>query len=108
MKKKNGKGDKFKLSEKTELEYKIDQLEFYTQHYIRSAMRTVSYAVPQLVNNVRGSSIKLCHAIGLLEQVAAEAEKLAAKLRSQLSNALTKGESEMAKKTIKASAAAAS
>ena len=108
MKKNNGKGDKSKLSKKTELEIEIDQLEFYCKNYIRSAMQTVSYAVPQLVNYVRGSSSKLCQVLQLLEQVAVETEKLAAKLQSQLSIALTKGESEMAKKTIKASEASAS
>ena len=59
-------------------------------------MQTISYAVPQLVNNVRGSSSKLCQVLQLLEQVATETEKLAAKLQSQLDNALTKEESEMA------------
>jgi len=90
MKKKNGKGNKFKLTEKTELEFEIEQLEFYGQNYIRSAMQTISYAVPQLVNYVQGSSSKLCQALQLLEQVAVATEKLAAKLQSQLSNALTK------------------
>ena len=90
MKKKNGKGNKFKHSKKTELEFAIEQLKYYARNYIRSAMQIVSYAVPQLVNDARGSSSKLCHAFHLLEQMAVETEKLAAKLQSQLSNALTK------------------
>ena len=98
MKKKNGKGDEFKLAEKEALEHEIDQLKFYGQSYIRSAMQTIAYAVPQLANYVRGSSSKLCKILQLLEQVAVATEDLAAQLQSQLSNALTKEESEMAKK----------
>jgi hypothetical protein len=84
LKKKNGKGDEFKLAKKEALEHEIDQLNFYSQSYIRSAMQTVSYAVPQLVNYVRGSSSKLCQALHLLEQVAVATENLVAKLQSQL------------------------
>ena len=76
---------------KTEaLEHSINALEFYSQHYIRSSMQTISYAVPQLVNEVRGSSVKLCQALHLLEQVAVATENRIAKLRSQLGSTAKK------------------
>jgi len=82
MKTKKVKCDEIELAEEEALE-KIDQLEFYGKNYIRSAMQTISYAVPQLVNDIQGSSSKLCQALHLLEQVAVATEKRAAKLKSQ-------------------------
>ncbi len=57
-----------------ELEHEIEQLEFYSKCYIRSAMQTLSYALPQLVNQVSGSSAKLGKAINLLEKLVFETE----------------------------------
>ena len=89
MKMKKVKRDERELTEKEALE-QIDQLEFYGKDYIRSAMRTISYAVPQLVNYIQGSSSKLCQALHLLEQVAVATEKRAAKLKSQLGSTAKK------------------
>ena len=41
MKTKKVKCDERELAEKEALEHKIDQLEFYGQSYIRSAMQTI-------------------------------------------------------------------
>ena len=83
------KCDEREIAEEEALE-KIDQLEFYGHDYIRSAMRTISYAVPQLVNEIQGSSSKLCQAFRLLERVAVAAEMRAAKLKSQLGSTAKK------------------
>jgi hypothetical protein len=85
--KKKVKYDERERAEKEALESTISQLEFYGRDYIRSAMQTISYAMPQLVNEIQGSSSKLCQALHLLEQVAVATEKRAAKLQSQLGNA---------------------
>ena len=90
MKLKKVKRDERELAGKEAFEYKIDQLEFYGQNYIRSAMQTISYAVPQLVNEIQGASSKLCQALHLLEQVAVATEKRAAKLKSQLGSTAKK------------------
>lgn len=84
------KRDERELAGKEALEHEIDQLEFYGQSYIRSAMQTISYALPQLVNDIQGSSGKLCQALHLLEQVAVATEKRAAKLKSQLGSTAKK------------------
>lgn len=76
--------------DKRELAEKIDKLEFYDKSYIRAAMHTISFAVPQLVNDIQGSSSKLCQALHLLEQVAVAMEKRAAKLKSQLGSTAKK------------------
>ena len=68
---------------KEELENAISDLEFLIESYIRSAMQTVAYALPQLVNSVTGSADKLGRAIDLLEQVATAAEKRKAELESK-------------------------
>lgn len=57
-----------------ELEHEIEQLEFYSKCYLRSAMQTLSYALPQLVNHVSGSSAKLGKAINLIEKLVFETE----------------------------------
>ena len=88
--KKVKRDERERLAEKEALEHKIDQLEFYSQSYIRSAMQTISYALPQLVNDIQGSSSKLCQALHLLEQVAVATEKHAAKLKSQLGSTAKK------------------
>lgn len=90
MKMKEVKCDERELAGKEALEHEIDQLEFYGQSYIRGAMRTISFAVPQLVNDIHGSSSKLCQALHLLEQVAVATEKRAAKLKSQLGSTAKK------------------
>lgn len=90
MKMKKVKCDERELAEKEALEHKIDQLEFYGQSFIRSAMQTISYALPQLVNEIQDSSSKLCQALHLLEQVAVATEKRAAKLKSQLGSTAKK------------------
>lgn len=87
---KNRISKKPEFATKEELEDKIDQLEFYGQNYICSAMQTISYAVPQMVNEIQGSSSKLCQALHLLEQVAVATEKRAAKLKSQLGSTAKK------------------
>ena len=91
MKTKKVKRDERELAEKEALEEEIDQLEFYGQSYIRASMQTISFAVPQLVNEIQGSSSKLCQALHLLEQVAVATEKRAAKLKSQLGSTAKKG-----------------
>lgn len=81
MKKRISKKPEFATKE--ELEYAISDLEFLIESYIRSAMQTVAYALPQLVNSVTGSADKLGRAINLLEQVATAAEKRKAELESK-------------------------
>ena len=73
-----------KLAEIEVLEHGIEQLRFYNQNYIRTSMQTLSYAIPQLVNEVRGSSAMICRAIHLLEQVAIATEKRIAELQTEL------------------------
>ena len=73
---------KLEFATKEELENAISDLEFLIESYIRSAMQTVAYALPQLVNSVPGSADKLERAINLLEQVATSAEKRKAELES--------------------------
>lgn len=85
---KKAKCDDIESAEKEALEHSIKTLEFYSQNYIRSSMQTISYAVPLLVNEVRGSSAKLCQALHILEQVAITAENRIAKLRSKLGKRL--------------------
>ena len=72
------------LAEKEVLEHGIEELEFYNRHYIRASIQTLSYAIPQLVNEVRGSSVMICRAINLLEQVAIATEKRIAELQAEL------------------------
>lgn len=67
---------------KEELDHAISDLEFGIESYIRSAMKTVAYAMPQLVNNVPGVADKIGRAINLLEQVATAADKRKAELES--------------------------
>ena len=74
---------KSEFATKEELEHAISDLEFLIESYIRSAMQTVAYALPQLVNSVPGSADKLGRAIDLLEQVATAAEKRKAELESK-------------------------
>lgn len=81
MKKRISKKPEFATKE--ELEQAISDLEFLIESYIRSAMQTVAYAMPQLVNSVHGSADKLGRALNLLEQVATSAEKRKAELESK-------------------------
>ena len=84
LKKKMAKRGKSAKAPKSELEHLIEQLEFYNECYTRSAMQTLSFALPQLVNQVRGSSAKIGRALGLLEQVAFETELRIDALKAEL------------------------
>ena len=83
-KKKTAKRGKSAEAPKSELVDEIAQLEFYNKCYTRSAMQTLSFALPQLVNQVRGSSAKIGRALGLLEQVAFETELRIDALKAEL------------------------
>ena len=83
-KKKTAKRGKSANAPKSELVHEIKQLEFYNKCYTRSAMQTLSFVMPPLVNQVRGSSAKIGRALGLLEQVAFKTDLRIDALKAEL------------------------
>jgi len=53
----------------------LESLKFYKDSYVKSAMQTISYAMPQLVGNVAGVGRMLGNAIANLEEVVRLTEK---------------------------------
>ena len=83
-KKKTAKRGKSAKALKSELVYEIEQLEFYNKCYTRSAMQTLSFVMPPLVNQVRGSSAMIGRALTWLEQVAVATERRIGELKAEL------------------------
>lgn len=83
-KKKTAKRGKGAKAPKSELVQEIEQLEFYNKCYTRSAMQTLSFVMPPLVNQVRGSSAMIGRALTLLEQVAVATERRIGELKAEL------------------------
>ena len=64
-----------------EFEQRIDSLTFYVESYLRSAKQTLSYAIPQFVNEINGSATALSGAIRYIERVERLAERRIDELR---------------------------
>ena len=65
----------------SEVEQKIESLTFYIESYLRSAKQTLSYAIPQFVNEINGSATALGGAIRYIERVERLAERRIDELR---------------------------
>ena len=65
----------------SEIEQKIESLTFYLESYLRSAKKTISYAIPAFVNEIDGSAALLGEAIRKIERMESIAERRIGELR---------------------------
>lgn len=76
---------KQKAIPQSDIKQKIEDLAFYLENYIGSAKRTLSFAIPQLVNEVEGSAAGIGKAIGIIEKVERAATRRIRELMCALS-----------------------